>query len=55
MPAAQQSGRIDLATRTAIAAWQAANGANATGELTQVQIQQLILNPTTLEDDGYVG
>jgi hypothetical protein len=55
MEATAQTGRLDMATRSAIAVWQTRYGASATGELTQVQIAQLLINPTMLEDDGYVG
>lgn len=55
MVSAQQSGRIDLATRDAILAWQRANGVNATGELTFIQAQQILRNSTLVDDDGYVG
>lgn len=53
--ATRQTGRLDLSTRSAIAVWQTRYGAAATGQLTQAQIQQLLSNPITLEDDGYVG
>lgn len=55
MEATAQTGRLDMATRSAVAVWQTRYGASATGELTQVQIAQLLINPTILEDDGYVG
>lgn len=55
MPATNHTGRLDLATRTAISVWQTRYGAMATGELTQAQIQELLTNPTTMKDDGYVG
>jgi hypothetical protein len=55
MAASEHSGRIDLRTRQAIAAWQTRYGALSTGELTQAQISELLTNSTLMKDDGYVG
>lgn len=53
---AQVSGRFDAATRLAIIAWQKKQpGADASGELTAAQIQQLLGRQPAKDDDGYIG
>jgi hypothetical protein len=55
MSATEQTGRLDLATRNKLAAWQKANGFAETGELSDLQAMNLMNNTDLAREDDHVG
>ncbi|SHH62818.1 hypothetical protein [Massilia sp. CF038] len=55
MAATEQSGRLDLATRNKLAAWQKLNGLSENGELSDLQAVSLLHNSALSEEDDHVG